>query len=228
MSDRPLHERSRGQALLEFAATLPIYLGLFFALFWACRTAVLQERAQQLLRYSGTVLTHSSPYTDNSSAALYTDIRGAYPIGHGIGCFAVGSESLSATAVDGRSSSSFFNPWSSKAPSCAQATAFFGGDGYREPLIALIGVKTTIGSSTINRQGLSSAAQLVRPFTSSQYSFRGADLMTQLQCYPDLQTAANDTIDASHDADNSTSFAGIAPLGDPVAATRLPVSANCK
>ena len=68
--------RSRGQALVETAIALPVFLLAMFGVVWALQTGVLGERVQLLARYGGMVSAEINPYQQYSLYAAYNAAGG--------------------------------------------------------------------------------------------------------------------------------------------------------
>jgi Flp pilus assembly protein TadG len=66
--------RSRGQAIIETALFLPLALLTLFAVIWASQYAVMSERVQSAVRYSGLVSNQLNPYTQYSFYVLYNSL----------------------------------------------------------------------------------------------------------------------------------------------------------
>ncbi len=68
---------SRGQALIETAIALPLFLVAMFGVIWALQTGVLGERVQLLARYGGMVSAEINPYQQYSLYAAYNAAAGS-------------------------------------------------------------------------------------------------------------------------------------------------------
>src|ERR1700676_5424184 len=68
--------RSRGQALVETAVALPIFLLVMFGVVWALQTGVLGERVEMVARYGGMVSAEINPYQQYSLYAAYSAAAG--------------------------------------------------------------------------------------------------------------------------------------------------------
>jgi hypothetical protein len=65
---------SRGQAYVETAIMLPLFLLLLYGLIWLLQVSVLNERGQIAVRYSGLVSNESAPYDGWSLYAIYNNV----------------------------------------------------------------------------------------------------------------------------------------------------------
>jgi hypothetical protein len=63
--------RARGQALLETAIALPVFLVAMFGVVWSLQAGVLGERVQMAARYGGMVSAQSNPFQQYSLYAVY-------------------------------------------------------------------------------------------------------------------------------------------------------------
>ncbi len=71
----------RGQALLETAIFLPIFLLGLYGVLWSVRQGALAERVQLGVRYGGVITGLADPYDSYSLYALYATIDGHPPTG---------------------------------------------------------------------------------------------------------------------------------------------------
>jgi TadE-like protein len=66
--------RARGQAIVETAIFLPLALLTLWAVIWASQYAVMSERVQSAVRYSGLVSNQLNPYVQYSFYVLYNSL----------------------------------------------------------------------------------------------------------------------------------------------------------
>src|ERR1700735_4951394 len=71
-----MNGRQRGQALIETAIMLPIFLFTMYGIMYASNTGALWERAQLGVRYAGVLSAESNPYLDYSLYTLYNNLNG--------------------------------------------------------------------------------------------------------------------------------------------------------
>ena len=71
--------RSRGQALVETAIALPVFLLVMFGVVWSLQVGVLGERVEMVARYGGMVSARINPYQQYSLYAVYSAAGGAPP-----------------------------------------------------------------------------------------------------------------------------------------------------
>jgi hypothetical protein len=190
---------SRGQALIETAVALPLFLLVMFGVIWALQTGVLGERVEMVARYGGMVSAEINPYQQYSLYAAYSAAAGA-PLP------STCATPPPALLTDG-------------APLAAPATATLG---FWQPASNTSTASAVCGKTISNGAGLSapmllgrsaitvSAAQDVpttmQPFTGSQTTrgavlnaFRSPDMAALVACYPELQAAFEHSVDPSTD-----------------------------
>ncbi len=63
--------RARGQALIETAIALPVFLIAMFGVIWALQSGVLGERVQMAARYGGMVSAQGNPFQQYSLYSVY-------------------------------------------------------------------------------------------------------------------------------------------------------------
>jgi len=75
--DRRGQHRERGQALVETAIMMPVFLLGLFGTIWAVRESTLSERVQESVRYGGAVSLQHNPFESYSLFSLYNVLDGA-------------------------------------------------------------------------------------------------------------------------------------------------------
>jgi len=191
--------RSRGQALIETAVALPVFLLVMFGVMWALQTGVLGERVEMVARYGGMVSAEINPYQQYSLYAAYSAAAGApLPaicatpppdlIGNGAPLAAPVAQTLG-----------FWQPASGTATAGAVCgRAISNGLGLSAPMI--------LGRSAITVNAANDVPATLQPFTGAQTqrgatlnSFRSPDMATLIACYPEMQAAFEHSIDPSTD-----------------------------
>jgi TadE-like protein len=190
---------SRGQALIETAVALPVFLLVMFGVVWALQTGVLGERVEMVARYGGMVTAEINPYQEYSLYAAYSAAAGAplasacatpppdlikngaplaAPAAETLGFWQPSNNSATAGAVCGRTVSS--------------------GAGLSAPML--------LGRAAITVSASSDVPTTLQPFTGTQTqrgatlnSFRSPNMATLIACYPEMQAAFEHSIDPSTD-----------------------------
>jgi TadE-like protein len=190
---------SRGQALIETAIALPLFLLVMFGVVWALQTGVLGERVEMVARYGGMVTAEINPYQQYSLYAAYSAAAGvplpstcATPppdlIKNGAPLAAPASETLG-----------FWQPANNTATAgavCGRTVS--NGAGLSAPML--------LGRAAITVSASSDVPSTLQPFAGTQTqrgatlnSFRSPDMATLIACYPEMQAAFEHSIDPSTD-----------------------------
>ena len=77
--------RARGQALIETAIALPVFLIAMFGVVWSLQSGVLGERVQMAARYGGMVSAQGNPFQQYSLYGVYGAAAGT-PVVAPCGC----------------------------------------------------------------------------------------------------------------------------------------------
>jgi hypothetical protein len=191
--------RSRGQALLETAIALPVFLLVMFGVVWALQTGVLGERVEMAARYGGMVSAEINPYESYSLYAAYSAAAGT-PLS--AACTAPPPDLLKnggPLAAPATQTLPFWQPAQDSATAnavCGHAIA--NGAGMSAPML--------LSRSAITVNGASDAPAALQPLTGAQTTrgavlnaFRSPDMATLVACYSELQTAFEHSIDPSTD-----------------------------
>ncbi len=97
MLNRGRRYHSRGQALFETAAMMPLFLLGLFGIFFAVRASALSERTQIGVRYGGLVHALDNPYLSYSIYSVYSTIDGTPPVDPNADCAAAQISELTAS-----------------------------------------------------------------------------------------------------------------------------------
>ena len=191
--------RSRGQALIETAVALPLFLLVMFGVVWALQTGVLGERVEMVARYGGMVSAEINPYQQYSLYAAYSAAAGS-PLP---GTCATPPPALitngAPLAAPAAATLGFWQPAGNTATAgvvCGKTVS--NGAGLSAPML--------LGRSAITVSAASDVPVTLQPFTGSQTqrgatlnSFRSPDMATLIACYPEMQAAFEHSIDPSTD-----------------------------
>ncbi len=122
---------SRGQAVYETAAVMPVFLIALFGVIWAMKDASLSERVHLAVRYGGMVSSQQQPYESYSLYAMYATIDNVVPTG-ATTCYAGNPAELSSGFA------SFWLPATSESmfATCPGSVVFVRSpETYSEPVI---------------------------------------------------------------------------------------------
>lgn len=188
----------RGQALVETAIFLPVFLLVLFGMMWVVQFSVLNERAQIGVRYSGLISNESSPYDGFSLYSIYNNVGGrtqsatttcATPPPDAY------SNDPSNGAFPGPTSQPFWQPTGPTTGSCTEGRVPITDSSLTVPMLL---VNTFSQTSTLKQTttNLPTAISGLRTTTlSAQQNFVNTpDIASIMQCYPEIETAVNNSI----------------------------------
>ncbi len=167
---------SRGQAVVETAIAIPLFLIGLFGIIFAYRTGMLSEQVQQSVRYGGLVTALSNPYDQFSLYTVYATID-QQPPAHVRDC--VGG----ATSVVSQGHAGFWQPGSTPTqttPSCGLAL-IFPSSGVTYPVL-LFSDYVSASSATQSAGTFASFIFGSNTVSASQNFFRSPDLGVLLNC----------------------------------------------
>lgn len=180
---------SRGQALIETAIALPLFLLAMFGVMWALQTGVLGERVQLVARYGGMVSAQINPYRQYSLYAAYTAASGS-PLS--TTCATPPPtliENGAPLAAPATGTLPFWQPAagsSTSAVTCGRALTT--GGGLSKPML--------LGRAQIAVSAASDAPTALQPFLGPQTQrgamlngFQSPDMAVMIACYDELQAA---------------------------------------
>lgn len=179
--------RSRGQALVETAIALPVFLLALFGVVWALQSGVLGERVQLLARYGGMVSAQSNPYDGYSFYAAYRAAAGTPVV-------APCPTPPAALIADGAPVAAPAQPtqpfWQAAATTtsatCSRAIA--SAAGLSAPKL-LTRAQFAIAAQNDVPPLLQSALGSVSTWSASLNHFQSPDMGALIACYPELQSA---------------------------------------
>jgi hypothetical protein len=207
MRHRFLTHRARGQALIETAIALPVFLLAMFGVIWALQTGVLGERVELVARYGGMVSAEQNPYQQYSLYAAYSAASG-FPLGTVCATpppdLVQNSGPLAAPAT---ATQPFWQP-SSTATAQAVCGKTLAGTGLSAPMM--------LGRNAVTVSASSDVPTTLQPFagtqtqrTATMNAFHSPDMATLVGCYSELQLAFEHSVD---------------PATDPASASQLPTA----
>ena len=183
---------SRGQALIEMAIALPVFLLAMFGVVWALQTGVLGERIQLVARYGGMVSAQINPYQQYSLYAMYSAAaNNAAPVA----CTAPPSDLLANAgplASPAPTAPPFWQPTTGSTQSSTTCTRTYStAAGLTTPKV--------FGSANVTVAATNDVPGFLQPFvgktmpwSATMNQMRSPDMAALAACYPDL--AADDFI----------------------------------
>lgn len=116
----------RGQALMETALFVPIMLLAIFSLIYFSRYTVINERAQQALRYGALVSYEQAPVF--SIRDIYAAVQGGGQAA--LNCPANVSTDMAAALTQNGTAQTYWKPDGATSTGCTISTASFGGSSF--------------------------------------------------------------------------------------------------
>lgn len=181
--------RSRGQALIETAIALPVFLLAMFGVVWALQSGVLGERIETVARYGGMVSAEINPYEQYSLYALYSAASGAAaPVACTTPAPALLSEE-GPLASPAPSAAAFWQPTAGSTTTRATCTRTYSNAvGLTTPKI--------FGSAKVSVDATSDVPGYLQPFVggtipwnATMNQLRSPDMAALTACYPALGNA---------------------------------------
>ncbi|HZW53323.1 MAG TPA: TadE family protein [Candidatus Elarobacter sp.] len=197
MRHRVVTHRARGQALIETAIALPVFLLAMFGVIWALQTGVLGERVELVARYGGMVSAEKNPYQQYSLYAAYSAASG-FPLG--TPCATPPPDlvqNAGPLAAPATATQAFWQP-SGSATAQATCGKTLAGSGLSAPMM--------LGRNAVTVSATSDVPTTMQPFAGSQTqrtatmnAFHSPDMATLVGCYSELQSAFEHSADPSTD-----------------------------
>jgi hypothetical protein len=181
---------SRGQALIESAIALPVFLLALFGVMWALQSGVLGERVELAARYGGMVSAQSNPYDSYSVYAAYS-AAGGTPITPP--CNAPPAASIIANTSPitdpAPASQPFWQPVTGSVaatPTCGRTVST--ASGLSAP--KLLGhVQISVDAANAVPSFLQAFAGASTGWHASVNELQSPDMSTLVVCYPELSGA---------------------------------------
>jgi TadE-like protein len=180
----------RGQALIESAIALPVFLLALFGVVWALQSGVLGERVQLAARYGGMVSAQSNPYDSYSLYAAYSASAGmpiVPPCNAPPAAAIIGNTSPITDPAP--ASQPFWQPDAGSVqstPKCSRTISTAAGLSSPK----LLGhVQISIDATNTVPPFLQAFAGAVTSWHASVNELQSPDMSTLVVCYPDLSAA---------------------------------------
>ena len=187
MQGRIVMMRARGQALIETAFALPVFLLGLFGVVWAIQSGVLGERLMLLARYGGMVSAQSNPFDNYSLYAAYSAANGTPLVAP---CPSAPTSLLSDGGPIGAPASAsqpFWQPASaSGTTTCSRAVVSTAGLTTPKLLAATqIAFQAENGVPSYLQSALGSTST----WTANLAAYQPPTMGALIACYPELQAA---------------------------------------
>jgi len=219
---RMQYASQRGQALLETAVILPVFLLLLYGLLWIVTSGVVNERVQVAVRYSGMVSNENSPYVNYSLYALYNNLSGMTPPAKAP-CVAPNTDALLNNGdFPGPDTPSFWQPKGATNGTCRPGTASLIGGGLVQGQVFTHTLSQISTKTQITGLAASAVGSSLQNVQASQNYLDAPDVGTILNCYGELGTAVSASLNAT-----SMGPALTAPLPDLNPTGALALSGRC-
>jgi hypothetical protein len=210
--------RSRGQALIETAIVLPVFLLVMFGVVWALQAGVLGERVELVARYGGMVSARINPYQQYSVYAAYTAAAGA-PLP--TSCVKPPSALIGNGGPLAAPATATLPFWQPSAGSTATSTTC----GRTLANSSNLSAPMLLGRTAITVEAANDSPAMLVPVIGTQRQriatlnqFESPDMATLIGCYGELQAAFEHSVDPSTDT-SPTSIPSVigAPAAGPLA-----------
>lgn len=215
--------RQRGQATLETALFVPIFLIVLFGVIWVVQSSVINERVQAAVRFSGLVSNEASPYTRYGLGALYDGLPGVAPT-EVYTCVAPTTDALENNGYfPGPQTATFFQPASGQTSgSCSQNVTYLSGGTLTQPIL-FVQTTSNITSAVSIPSYLANILNNPQFLTASQNFFDTPDMQSLMDCYTDFgNAAAASLLDTAQNASVAPT-----PLPDTPNTTPLALDTSC-
>jgi hypothetical protein len=214
--------RARGQALLETAIALPVFLLAMFGVVWALQTGVLGERVELVARYGGMVSAEINPYQQYSLYAAYAAAAGA-PLPTACATPPPGLVSNGAPlASPATATLPFWQPSGAATTTTTCSKTLAGGAGLSAPML-LSRAAITVDAASDVPQFLQRIAGTRTRREATLNGFRSPDMATLVGCYGELNAAFERSVDPTTDPSNPLTPQAITQF----ATGALALSGNC-
>ncbi len=210
--------RARGQALVETAIALPVFLIAMFGVIWSLQTGVLGERVQMAARYGGMVSAQGNPFQQYSLYGLYGAATGTpvvAPCGLPPAQMLADGSPLVAPAP---ASPQFWQPSSGSAVvsgTCGRTISTAAGLSGPK----LLGhAQMTVDATNDVPGGLQAAfGGPTTHWNATVNELESPDMGTLVACYPELKAGFAASVSGSSSGGGSSSAVAIAqPRTDPL------------
>lgn len=180
---------SRGQALIETALALPVFLVAMFGVMWALQSGVLGERIQLVARYGGMVSAEINPFQQYSLYGMYAAASNGAA---SVACNAPPADLLANGApltAPAPAAQPFWQPSTGSTVTTTTCTRTYStAPGLSTPKI--------FGSAKVSVNATNDVPAILQPFlgatvpwSATMNQMRSPDMAAMAACYPALAAA---------------------------------------
>jgi hypothetical protein len=209
--------RARGQALLETAIALPVFLIAMFGVIWALQAGVLGERVQMAARYGGMVSAQGNPFQQYSLYGVYGAAVGTpvvAPCGLPSAQMLSGGGPLVAPAAP---SPQFWQPSGTPAVSGKCGRTLSTAAGLSGPKLLGHAQMTVDATNDVPLSLQAAFGGASTPWNATVNQLQSPDMGTLVACYPELQAGFAASVNPAASGGNGPSVSAIAqPRTDPL------------
>jgi len=225
---RRLRHLQRGQATVETAVFLPVFLLVLFGVIWAVQSSVVGERTQIAVRFAGLISDEVSPYDHYSLGTIYDSIPSVNTQETYTCSTPVPDALMNNGNFPGPVTAPFFQPTGGTATgACTQGETHLSGGSMASSLV-FVHTSSSISATTNVPSWLSSALGSTQHLSATQNFIDGPDVHTILTCYNDGKTDDLGTV-VAESLSRTTLNASSAPtpLPESPVTTSLALSSSC-
>lgn len=186
---RLVSARARGQALIETAIALPVFLIAMFGVIWALQSGVLGERVQMAARYGGMVSAQGNPFQQYSLYGVYGAAVGTpvvAPCGLPPAQMLSGGSPLVAPAAP---SPQFWQPTGTPAVSGTCGRTLSTASGLSGPKLLGHAQLTVDATNDVPLSLQAAFGSAATPWNATVNQLESPDMGTLVACYPELKAA---------------------------------------
>jgi TadE-like protein len=181
--------RARGQALIETAVALPLFLLVMFGVVWALQTGVMGERVELVARYGGMVSAETDPYHQYSLYAAYSAAAGN-PLSTSCATPPPALIQNGAPLADPATQTlPFWQPSKNSATATSVCGRTLASGGSLSAPMLLGRAAITVNAANDVPVTLQPLAGTQTQRTATLNAFQSPDMATLIGCYSELQSA---------------------------------------
>lgn len=195
---------ARGQALVETAIALPVFLLVMFGVVWSLQIGVLGERVEMVARYGGMVSARINPYQQYSLYAVYSAAGGAPLASPCVAPPTAIVDNGGPLAAPAAQSQPFWQALSGSEAAFAACDKFVAASSN-------LSAPMLLGRSTISVEAATAVPDALQPMLGPQRQrlanlnqFQSPDMSTLVGCYAELQAAFEHSVDPTTDSSSTS------------------------
>lgn len=210
--------RARGQALIETAIALPVFLIAMFGVIWALQSGVLGERVQMAARYGGMVSAQGNPFDQYSLYSVYGAAVGTPVVAP---CGAPPAQMLSdgsPLVAPAPASPQFWQPSGSPVVTGTCGRTVSTAAGLSGPKLLGHATMTVDATNDVPLSLQAAFGAALTPWNATINQLESPDMGTLVACYPELQAGFAASVNPPSNGGATPSVAAIAqPQTSPLA-----------